>query len=128
MAKNSVHYKESFIVTMIVAAMVFAQGCATPALLDTVNPSQKVQVSVNDTSEEELQQKGRSYSKHETWDYYMVEKSPWRKAGDYALLGIGLPVAVVADGVIGVTVGVVVIAAAVGPQPFADAGNYFLNR
>ena len=76
-----------------------ANGCvATPALFEAVNPKEKVRIAVEDTSEEDLQSKRRSYTKYK--DYFMVEKSPWKQAGDYALLGMGLPFAIVTDGIL----------------------------
>jgi len=70
-------------------------GCATPALLDTVKPNEQVAIPCEDTTEEDLQSKGRSYTKKE--NYFMVEKSLWRKTGDYTLLGIGVPFAIATD-------------------------------
>jgi len=59
-------------------------------------PNQKVLVAANNASEEELIQKHRVYTKHPA--YFMVEKSRWQKTRDYAILTVGLPCAIVADG------------------------------
>jgi len=104
------HYLKIALLTM-----VFVQGCATPALVDAVKPNQKIMVPCDKTSEEELQRKGRKYTKREDRDYYMVEKTRWRKIRDYAVLGVGLPFAVAADGVI--------VVAAIAPLFWPDGGR-----
>ena len=82
-----------------------ATGCATPALWDAAKPGATKPVPSDKITEEELQEKGIAYTKHD--GYYMVKKTPLEMARDYALLGVGLPFAVAADGLIGV--GVVLI-------------------
>ena len=77
------------------AALLLAGGCVTPALLEAVDPNEKRILSRDRTTEEELQRRGLSYTVRD--NYFVVEKTPWQKAGDYALLGIGLPCAAAAD-------------------------------
>jgi len=77
---------------------LLANGCLTPAFLDTVNPSEKVIISHHDTTEEELQRRNLLYTKRD--NYFVVEKTPWQKAGDYTVLGIGLPFTAAADAVL----------------------------
>jgi len=92
------HDKRVKTIIIVFGVMGLVSGCVvTPALLDKVNPQERVMVSSKETSEEALQKKGCYYTK--SGEDYMVEKSSWRKAGDYAMLGVGLPFAVVADGV-----------------------------
>ena len=89
--------KHIFLACMVI---VLTSGCATKALVEVTNPNHKVYVSSNDVTEEELQQKGRKYTKHEDGnygDYYMVEKTPWRKTGDYTLLVVGFPFTLTTD-------------------------------
>ena len=88
---------DCFVAPLLAMTMVMclATGGATPALLDTVRPHERVLVPRNDTTEEELQQKKAVYTKYE--DYFVIRKSVWRQAGDYAILGVGLPVAIVTD-------------------------------
>ena len=90
------------------AVLLFSQGCMTYALLEEVRPSERVLIPCSKISEEELQREGRAYTKYEDRDYYMVEKTRWQKSRDYAILSVGLPVAVAIDGAI--IVGVVYLA------------------
>jgi len=88
--------------------VLFVNGCATPALLEAVDTRSKVAISSKDITEEELQEKGIPYTKFD--GYYMVDKTIWRRARDYAVLGAALPFALVADGTIGAgVVGVFVV-------------------
>jgi len=86
---------------------LLANGCLTPALLDATNPSEKVIVSHNETTEEELQRRNLLYTKRD--NYFVVEKTPWQKAGDYTVRGIGLPFTAAADAVLVATCCVIVI-------------------
>ena len=94
------------VVFVVCGVVCLTSGCAsggwewsaTRELYGAVNPQEPMMISVNDTSEEKLQKKGRHYTK--AGDYYMVEKSTWRKTREYAVLGIGLPFAVISDIVI----------------------------
>jgi len=89
-----------YTLVLMVVAMVLAQGCMTYALLDQVRPNESVLMSCDKVSEEELQREGRKYTKYEERGYYMVKKTRWQRARDYAILGVGLPVTVAIDGAI----------------------------
>ena len=81
--------------SMVCMAALLVNGCLTFTLLDKVDPCEKVIISCNDTTEEELQQKNLSYIKRD--NYFVVEKTPWQKTGDYTVLAIGLPFTAAAD-------------------------------
>ena len=93
----------SSVVFVVCGVMGLASGCAsggwewsaTRSLFHDMNPEEPLMVSSKDTSEKKLQKKGRHYTK--AGDYYMVEKSTWRKAGEYTLLGMALPFVVLGD-------------------------------
>jgi len=70
-------------------------GCLTPALLDKVDPNEKIIISSSDTTEEQLQRKNLLYAKRD--GYFVVEKTPWQKTGDYTVLATGLPFTATAD-------------------------------
>lgn len=94
-------------------------SCATPALWDATNPRRCVAIKKTPANEEALKAKGIPYTEDPKRDYFYVEKSKLRKAGDYASRTLATPVTVILDaaGTAIVVVGVLAILSVHTPEP-----------
>ena len=79
-------------------------SCATPYLWEVADPRDYVVISYDDITREELDAQQISYVAKEDYRVYFIEKSRWRKFGDYTLRSIGTPVTVALDTALVVTV------------------------
>ena len=91
-------------------------SCATPYLWEVTDPHSYVVISYDDITREELDAQQINYVAKEDYRVYFIEKSRWRKMGDYTLRSIGTPVTVALDAALVVTV----VAAVIYVGPYYD--------
>lgn len=91
---------------LFLAVMVICQSCTTQKLWQSTNPNERIWVDANKITEESLKKRGVDYSisENEWGKGYLIEKSGWRKFGDYHLRVLGTPVTLAVDAVTTVAV------------------------
>ena len=72
-------------------------SCTTSMLWDAADPDEYIAISMNEVTEQELQEKGLDYEVSEKWNVYYVEKSILQKTKDYIYRSFGTPVTVTVD-------------------------------
>lgn len=110
-----------FVVLLLIPLM--SSGCLTSALWNSADPDERVWVSASKTTEEQLKERGLSYTKYrfkgeqlrdhgilcddEVAEGFLVEKSDLQKFGDTLLLIAATPFTLTLDACCGIFVAVV---------------------
>ncbi len=76
---------------------VLTTSCATKKLWEATDPEEYVSVPQSEVSEAELREQGVNYRKDDEHGVYYVEKSNFRRLGDYTIRFFATPVTVVLD-------------------------------
>ena len=71
--------------------------CTTSMLWDAADPDEYIAISMDEVTEQELQEKGLEYEVDQDRGMYFVEKSILQKTRDYVYRSFGTPVTVVID-------------------------------
>jgi len=99
---------------MLIGLLIACQSCATQMLWDNTDPKERIWIDADKTTEAALRRRGVAYEVYESphGRAYLIEKSGWRKMGDYQLRVLGTPVALALDAATTVLVVGVYVAAA----------------
>ena len=84
---------------LLVWMMVLSQSCATQALWKNTDPQERIWIDATKVTEESLRSRGVAFEAFESpkGKGFLIEKSGWRKMGDYHLRALGTPVTLVLD-------------------------------
>jgi hypothetical protein len=109
-----------YLILFILFGICTSCSTTTARLWENTDPDEYILVSKDEVSEEKLMKNGAHFHKLKNAEGFLVQKSSWRRVGDYSLRVLVTPVTVVAD-----TVSVVVVGATFGAFGMAISPDFW---